>query len=78
MTEARLLQVFKTHGLTQVNPINNKFDPNEHEAVMQKVSTTDLKINNYYVCIRSRPDFIKVYSLGSIYYFNICIVVISK
>jgi len=36
MTEARLLQVFKRHGLTQLNPINDKFNPNEHEAVMQK------------------------------------------
>jgi len=36
MTEARLLQVFKAHGLTQINPLNSKFNPNEHEAVMQK------------------------------------------
>jgi len=36
MTEARLLQVFKSHGLTQINPLNAKFNPNEHEAVMQK------------------------------------------
>lgn len=37
MTEAQLLQVFKRHGLTQMNPLNKKFDPNEHEAVLQKV-----------------------------------------
>jgi len=36
MTEARLLQVFKNNGLTQINPLNTKFNPNEHEAVMQK------------------------------------------
>jgi molecular chaperone GrpE len=35
MTEARLLQVFKNHGLTQINPLNEKFNPNDHEAVMQ-------------------------------------------
>jgi len=37
MTEAQLLKVFKRHGLTQLNPLNTKFNPNEHEAVMQKV-----------------------------------------
>jgi molecular chaperone GrpE len=33
MTEARMVQVFKSHGLVQINPLNSKFDPNEHEAV---------------------------------------------
>jgi molecular chaperone GrpE len=36
MTEARLVQVFKNNGLTQINPLNSKFNPNEHEAVLQK------------------------------------------
>jgi len=36
MTEAQLLKVFNRHGLQQVNPLNAKFNPNEHEAVMQK------------------------------------------
>ncbi|CAG7832717.1 unnamed protein product [Allacma fusca] len=35
MTEARLLQVFKNHGLSQINPLDDKFNPNEHEAVVQ-------------------------------------------
>lgn len=37
MTEKQLLQVFERHGLTQLNPLNAKFNPNEHEAVLQKV-----------------------------------------
>ncbi|CAL8114854.1 unnamed protein product [Orchesella dallaii] len=36
MTDTRLLQVFKSHGLTQINPVNEKFNPNEHEAVVQQ------------------------------------------
>ncbi|ODM99790.1 GrpE protein 1, mitochondrial [Orchesella cincta] len=36
MTETRLLQVFKSHGLTQINPVDEKFNPNEHEAVVQQ------------------------------------------
>jgi len=36
MTQASLLQVFKRHGLEQLNPINAKFDPNYHEALFQK------------------------------------------
>lgn len=37
MTRASLMQVFTRHGLEQVNPINEKFDPNLHEALFQKV-----------------------------------------
>lgn len=37
MTEAQLQSVFKRHGLEQVNPINEKFDPNFHEALFQQV-----------------------------------------
>ena len=35
LTESQLLQVFKRHGLEQVNPLNEKFDPNKHEALFQ-------------------------------------------
>lgn len=35
MTKASLLQTFKRHGLEPINPINEKFDPNFHEAVFQ-------------------------------------------
>jgi len=31
------LKVFARHGLTQINPIDTKFNPNEHEAVVQQV-----------------------------------------
>jgi len=38
MTSARLLHVFNSHGLTTINPMGTKFNPNEHEAVtMQEV-----------------------------------------
>jgi len=38
MTSARLLHVFNSHGLTTINPMGIKFNPNEHEAVtMQEV-----------------------------------------
>lgn len=37
MTKDSLLQVFKRHGLEVVNPINEKFNPNLHEALFQKV-----------------------------------------
>lgn len=37
MTNASLLQVFKRHGLEPMNPINEKFNPNMHEALFQKV-----------------------------------------
>ena len=35
LTETKLLQVFKRHGLEQINPLNEKFDPNKHEALFQ-------------------------------------------
>lgn len=37
MTKGSLMQVFKRHGLEQVNPMNEKFNPNLHEALFQKV-----------------------------------------
>ncbi|KAF6199429.1 hypothetical protein GE061_007455 [Apolygus lucorum] len=36
MTEAQLQKVFKRHGLTEVNPLNEKFNPNLHEALFQQ------------------------------------------
>ncbi|XP_047343464.1 grpE protein homolog 1, mitochondrial isoform X1 [Vespa velutina] len=36
MTEAQLHKVFKKHGLVSLNPINEKFDPNQHEALFQQ------------------------------------------
>ncbi|KAL3187815.1 hypothetical protein MRX96_024569 [Rhipicephalus microplus] len=33
MTQAQLQTVFRRHGLTQLNPVGMKFDPNEHQAV---------------------------------------------
>ena len=37
MTEAQLHKVFKKHGLISLNPIDEKFDPNQHEALFQQV-----------------------------------------
>lgn len=36
MTKAQLHQVFKRNGLEQVNPMNEKFNPNYHEALFQQ------------------------------------------
>ncbi|XP_019555284.2 grpE protein homolog, mitochondrial [Aedes albopictus] len=36
MTKAQLNQVFKRHGLETVNPLNEKFNPNLHEALFQQ------------------------------------------
>lgn len=36
MTKASLDQVFKRHGLEVINPINEKFNPNLHEALFQQ------------------------------------------
>lgn len=38
MTKDSLLQVFKRHGLEAINPMNEKFNPNFHEALYQKVN----------------------------------------
>lgn len=35
MTEQQLQTVFRRHGLTQINPIGEKFNPNEHEALFE-------------------------------------------
>lgn len=36
LTQNSLQQVFKRHGLETIEPMNTKFDPNEHEALFQK------------------------------------------
>ncbi|KAJ8973575.1 hypothetical protein NQ317_001601 [Molorchus minor] len=36
MTEAQLKSVFKRHGLEKIDPLNEKFDPNYHEALFQQ------------------------------------------
>lgn len=36
MTEAQLQNVFRRHGLLPVNPLNEKFDPNLHEALFEQ------------------------------------------
>lgn len=36
LTRNSLQQVFKRHGLEAIEPLNAKFDPNEHEALFQK------------------------------------------
>ena len=38
MTEAQLQSVFKRHGLEIVNPLDEKFNPNYHEALFQQVT----------------------------------------
>lgn len=40
LTRASLLQVFKRHGLETLDPINEKFDPNLHEALYQTEDNT--------------------------------------
>lgn len=44
MTQAQLTQVFKRHGFEVVNPLNEKFDPNKHEALFQ-VPAPDKEVN---------------------------------
>lgn len=35
LTEAQLQQVFRRHGLVKMEPLGEKFDPNQHEALFQ-------------------------------------------
>lgn len=37
MTNAQLLSVLKRHGVAQINPIGEKFNPNLHEALFEQV-----------------------------------------
>lgn len=39
LTRNSLQQVFKRHGLETIEPLNTKFNPNEHEALFQKECT---------------------------------------
>lgn len=43
LTESQLKSVFKRHGLEAVNPLNEKFNPNFHEALFQQVSLNIFK-----------------------------------
>lgn len=36
--QSQMQSVFKRHGLEVVNPLNEKFNPNYHEALFQQVS----------------------------------------
>lgn len=47
LTNNSLMQVFKRHGLAQINPINQKFDPNLHEALFQKVRCHRIQSSEY-------------------------------
>ena len=44
MTQAQLNQVFKRHGMEPINPLDEKFDPNKHEALFQ-VPMPDKDVN---------------------------------
>ncbi|KAK2712407.1 grpE protein homolog, mitochondrial-like [Artemia franciscana] len=39
MTEKQLQAVFRRNGLTQINPVGEMFDPNQHEALFQQPNT---------------------------------------
>lgn len=36
MTEAQLLTVLKRHGVTKIDPLGEKFNPNHHEALFEQ------------------------------------------
>ena len=60
MTEAHLQKVFLKHGLQKVNPINEKFDPNFHEALFQqsipgKAAGTVVMVNKPGYLLHGRP-----------------------
>lgn len=44
MIESQLQSVFKRHGLEVVNPLNEKFNPNYHEALFQQVCIFSYRI----------------------------------
>lgn len=54
MTEAQLQNVFKRHGLEQVNPLNEKFNPNLHEALFQQVNDP---VNSTFKCEKFEKCF---------------------
>lgn len=45
LTKNSLSQVFKRHGLEQINPMKEKFNPNFHEALFQKVCPSWINVN---------------------------------
>lgn len=47
LTKNSLGQVFRRHGLEQINPLNQKFDPNLHEALFQKVRFSSAEAYSY-------------------------------
>lgn len=65
MTKDSLGQVFKRHGLVQVNPLNEKFDPNLHEALFQKVLNC---LKNNVIEIENRFRWITKHSLFDLSY----------
>lgn len=44
LTQSQLLHVFERHGLTQENPLGQKFDPNKHDALFQ-IPVPDKEVN---------------------------------
>ncbi|KAK6057779.1 co-chaperone GrpE, partial [Cooperia oncophora] len=57
MTKTVLLKTFKKHGLVQVNPLGEKFDPNLHEAVFQVPPGEDTKIKPGHVMHVSKVGY---------------------
>lgn len=57
MTKDSLLQVFKRHGLEAINPMNEKFNPNFHEALFQKVIRCKCGRRTYYEAYRVTLGF---------------------
>ena len=58
MTETQLQKVFTNHGLEKVHPLNEKFDPNFHEALFQlpgKVSGTVAVVQKTGYRLHGRP-----------------------
>src|SRR5690606_34376830 len=35
LTERELLKVFESYGISQIDPLGQKLDPNQHQAMMQ-------------------------------------------
>ncbi|KAK6011250.1 putative co-chaperone GrpE [Ostertagia ostertagi] len=57
MTKTVLLKTFKRHGLVQVNPMGEKFDPNLHEAVFQVPAGEDTKVGPGHVMHVSKVGY---------------------
>nr|CDJ83871.1 GrpE nucleotide exchange factor domain containing protein [Haemonchus contortus] len=57
MTKTVLLKTFKKHGLVQVNPMGEKFDPNFHEAVFQVPADKDTKVEPGHVMHVSKVGY---------------------